>query len=77
MRQIEEMELQMNKQQKITQKANELLDTYEEQLDPRVYELAKKEVNKKIEPKTPEIEEAKKEETAPKKKIIRRRKIED
>lgn len=82
MKQIEDLELEMNKEQRIKEKANELLDTYEKQLDPRVYALAKKEVNKPSEEKkekTPElISESKAEgSSTPKKKIVRRRRIED
>ncbi len=78
MKQQEELSRQLNKDQKVKEKALELLDTYENQLDPKVYKLAKKEVEKTIDEKqknnTPEInaDEAKKIE-APKKKIVRRR----
>ena len=76
MKQLEDLESQFSREQKINQKANELLDTYEDQLDPRIYQLAKQEVNKEKE--TPKKENA---ETAPavvqKKKIVKRRKIED
>ena len=43
-KQIEELELQINKEEKIKQKASELLDTYKNQLDKRVYKLAKDEI---------------------------------
>lgn len=76
MKQIEDLESQFSKEQRINQKANELLDTYEDQLDPRIYQLAKEEVNKEKE--TPKKEAL---EAAPavvqKKKIVKRRKIED
>ena len=82
LKQIEDLDAVMNKEQRIKEKANELLDTYEKQLDPRVYELAKEQVNKpadKKDDKTPKLEEGSSEEkvAAPKKKIVRRRKIED
>lgn len=75
-KQIEELEFQINKEEKIKEKASQLLDSYEHQLDPRVYKLAKEEVNKhgqKVE--TPKIEEAKK--TTTKKKVVKRKKLED
>ena len=76
LKQIEDLESQFSKEQRINQKANELLDTYEDQLDPRIYQLAKNEVNKDKE--TPKKEAL---EAAPavvqKKKIVKRRKIED
>ena len=61
------------------ERALELLDTYEDQLDPRVYKLAKKEVEKTMderqkekEEKAPKEAEPKKIE-APRKKIVRRK----
>lgn len=81
-KQREELDLMLSKEQRIQEKANELLDTYEKQLEPRVYELAKEQVNNYgKEDTTPKLEEAEKEavpvSAAPKKKIVRRRKIED
>lgn len=43
-KQIEELEIQINKEEKIKQKANELLDSYKDQLDKRVYKFAKEEI---------------------------------
>ena len=81
MKQIEDLDSAINKEQKIKEKANELLDTYEKQLDPRVYELAKEQVNKSGKEEVVEVaklEEGKTQVTStPKKKIVRRRKIED
>lgn len=78
-KQIEDLEFAMNKEEKIKQKANELLDTYENQLDPRVYQLAKKEVDKsgKKEPakETPKIDEAR--QAAARKKVVKRRRLEN
>ena len=77
-KQIEELEIAISKEEKIKQKANELLDTYENQLDPRVYQLAKKEIEKtgkKEKAETPKIEEAKP--AAPRKKIVKRRRLEN
>ena len=74
LKQIEELEFNMSKNEKIRKKANELLDSYANQLDPRVFELAKNEI-KKSEEKVPELQEAKP--AAPKKKVVKRRKIED
>ena len=78
-KQIEELEFSINKEEKIKERANELLDSYQHQLDPRVYKLAKdelkngeKEAKKKV---TPELEEAKK--TTVKKKVVKKRKSED
>ena len=80
LKQIEDLDSVINKEQKIKEKANELLDTYENQLDPRVYELAKEQVNKKAEDedKTPKLEAGNADKVAatPKKKVVRRRKIE-
>ena len=81
-KQREELDLMLSKEQRIQEKANELLDTYEKQLEPRVYELAKEQVNNYgKEDATPKLEEAEKEavpvSAVPKKKIVRRRKIED
>ena len=78
-KQIEDLELAINKEEKIKQKANELLDTYENQLDPRVYQLAKKEVEnsgkqEKVK-ETPKINEAR--EAAPRKKVVKRRRLEN
>ncbi len=79
-KQIEELDLAISKEEKIKQKANEILDTYKEQLDPRVYQLAKEEVKstgkKEIKTEeTPKLEAANKT-VAPKKKIVKRRRIE-
>ena len=80
-RQIEELELQINKEEKIKEKANQLLDSYANQLDPRVYKLAKAEIKKNDEKEkakkveTPKIEEAKK--TTVKKKVVKRKRLED
>lgn len=78
-KQIEDLEFAINKEEKIKQKASELLDSYENQLDPRVFKLAKEEIKKsgkKEEKETPKkLEEAKK--TTTKKKIVKRKKIED
>lgn len=81
-KQREELDSMLSKEQRIQEKANELLDTYEKQLEPRVYELAKEQVNNYgKEDTTPKLEEAEKEavpvSAVPKKKIVRRRKIED
>ena len=78
-KQIEELDLAISKEEKIRKKANEILDSYQEQLDPRVYQLAKEEV-KKTEKKEEKTEETPKLEAAKpgltKKKIVKRRKIE-
>lgn len=78
MKQQEDLKRQLNKDQKVKERALELLDTYEDQLDPRVYKLAKKEVEKTIDERqkenapTNKVEEQKKIE-APRKKIVRRK----
>ncbi len=78
-KQIEELELAISKEEKIKQRANEILDTYQDQLDPRVYKLAKKEVDKSGEEsekiKTPQLEESKT--ATPKKKVVKRKKLEN
>ena len=48
MKQQEDLEISMSKNQRVKERAMELLDTYEEQLHPRVYELAKEQVDKTI-----------------------------
>ena len=78
MKQQEDLTRHLNKDQKVKERALELLDTYEDQLDPRVYKLAKKEVEKTIDERqkenapTNKVEEQKKIE-APRKKIVRRK----
>ncbi len=75
-RQVEELEFKINKTERIKQKASELIDSYHDQLDPRVYQLAKREVEKVgNEVKKPELQEA--QTTAPRKKVVKRRRIED
>ena len=80
LKQIEDLDIAIKKEEKIRQKANEILDVYQNQLDPRVYQLAKNEI-KKTEKKaeiekeeTPKLEAAKN--TVVKKKIVKRRKVE-
>lgn len=79
-KQIEELDLAISKEEKIRQKANEILDTYQDQLDPRVYKLAKDEVKKTEKKKEEKSEETPKLEapkaSVTKKKIVKRRKIE-
>ena len=70
----------INKEEKIRKKANDILDTYQNQLEPRVYQLAKNEIKKKEEAakkeeSTPKLEAAKN--TVVKKKIVKRRKVEE
>lgn len=43
-KQIEELEIQINKEERIKQKASELLDNYKDQLDKRVFKYAKEEI---------------------------------
>ena len=77
-KQIEELEFAINKEEKIKQKANELLDTYENQLDPRVFKLAKEEIkNNGSKNETPQIEEAKTPVNTTRKKVVKRRRRED
>jgi hypothetical protein len=85
-KQIEDLDLAISKEEKIRKKANELLDTYENQLDPRVYQLAKKNIDneeekakeekKKKVTETPKIEAGKKT-TVVKKKVVKKRKLEE
>lgn len=79
-KQIEELEVQINKEEKIKQKASELLDTYENQLDPRVYQLAKNEIQKNgnnVEKTEKQQLPEGKTKTVVKKKVVKRRKLED
>jgi len=48
-KQIEDLEKERNKIQSIKDKASQLLDQYEDQLNPRVFELAKENIEKKAE----------------------------
>ena len=77
-KQIEDLDLAISKEEKIRKKANEILDTYKDQLEPRVYQLAKEEVKKKEKKadseETPKLEAGK---TVVKKKIVKKRKIEE
>lgn len=98
-KQIEELEIQINKEEKIKQKANELLDSYKDQLDKRVYKFAKEEIEnsgkeeekqiekhaeKKVERQAqaerPRLREGQKSsQTTPvvRKKVVKKRKLED
>ena len=72
-KQIEELEVAISKEEKIKQKASEILDSYQNQLDPRVFQLAKEEVEKQDKQEAPMIEQAKLD--APKKKIVKKKSI--
>ncbi len=84
-KQIEEIDASMSKDEKIRQKASELLDSYQNQLDPRVYQLAKEEVEKtgkKEEKATPKKQLPEGAKVLPdgrvvRKKIVKKKKIED
>lgn len=84
-KQIEELEIQISKEEKIKQKASELLDNYKDQLDKRVFKYAKEEIensgNNKEEKETKKLEEGKNNssQTSPgvRKKIVKRRKAEN
>lgn len=75
-KQIEELEFAINKEEKIRQKANELLDTYENQLDPRVFKLAKQELKNSAakEEETKKLESSNTTNSTSKKKIVKRKK---
>ncbi len=77
---IEDLDKKIKKEQKIQEKANELLDQYQRQLEPRVFELAKENINKSTQnEETPKLESGKEESqnVVQKKKIVKRRKLED
>ena len=83
---FQRMQDQALRNEKIQERALDLLDAYEEQLNPRVYNLAKEEVRnhealKVTEPKAEEevnqINSMENQNMAPRKKIIRRRRTED
>ena len=81
-KQIEDLELETNKNLKIQEKANELLDSYKNQLDPRIYQLAKENVDKTTAEKTPELVAASTPDAASadgttKRKVVRRKREED
>ena len=69
LRQVEELEFQINKTEKIRQKASELVDTYKGQLNPRVYQLAKKEIDKTAEKEKPGLKEP--QTASPTKKVVK------
>ncbi len=75
-KQIEELELKISKEEKIKEKASELLDSYQNQLDPRVFSLAKKEIEKSGTKKLPKESSAKSKDAPKKKTTVRKRKIE-
>ena len=83
MKQIEDLEKEMKKTEQIKEKAMGLIDQYEEQLDPRVFELAKEEVEKESEKKasdirkkqTPKLDEGK--ETTTKRKVVKKKKTDN
>lgn len=80
---IQKMQDMAIKNEKIQERALDLLGAYEEQLNPRVYELAKDEVknHEALKINTPKAENVNQSPTqsaeAPKKKIIKRRKTEE
>ena len=80
---IQKMQSQSAKKEKIKERALELIDAYEEQLNPRVYNLAKEEVQKHEELEVKNQPEKVSQNTesgtssVPKKKIVRRRKTEE
>ena len=79
---IQKMQDRALRNEKIQERALDLLDAYEEQLNPRVYNLAKEEVKNhealKVEEKQEVRQEAETEKlNAPRKKIVRRKKTED
>jgi len=72
-KQIEELELKIDKDEKIKERASKLLDTYQNQLDQRVYDLAKENVensNKKDVKKLQSAKEKTKEKASTKKKTV-------
>ena len=72
-KQIEELELKIDKGEKIKERASKLLDTYQNQLDPRVYDLAKENVensNKKDVKKLQTAKEKTKEKASTRKKTV-------
>ena len=80
-RQAEEKQKEAEKSQKIKEKALNLLNQYEDQLDPRIYDMASEEIkNTEVEEEKPEeVPEEPKEEEKPKssfaaRRIIRKRK---
>lgn len=86
-KQIEELDIQINKEERIKQKANELLDSYKDQLDSRVFKYAKEEIEnsgkekEKVEAKEkPRLKEGQKSsQTTPviRKKVVKKRKLEN
>ena len=79
---IQKMQDQALRNEKIQERALDLLDSYEEQLNPRVYDLAKEEVKNHEALKVNEIVSGEsdgevKKETTPKKRIVRRKKTEE
>ena len=81
-RQEEERQREMEKSQKIKEKALNLLNQYEDQLDPRIFDMATEEIKNTVveeDEEEPEVVEQPKEEEKPKssfaaRRIIRKRK---
>ncbi len=84
-KQIEELEVQINKEERIKQKASALLDNYKDQLDSRVFKYAKEEIEnsgneKEKEQPKPRLKEGQKSsQTTPiiRKKVVKKRKLEN
>ena len=57
-KQIEDLERERDKTNRIKQMASELLDTYEEQLNPRVFEIAKENIENSDKKEVPELDKA-------------------
>ena len=82
-KQLEDLENAMKKTELVRERAMGLIDQYEEQLDPRIYELSKEEVdnetNKKKaeikEKQTPKLDEGKQDTT--KRKVVKKKKAEN
>ncbi len=73
-KQIEDLDKEISKEEKIRKRADEILDNYQEQLDSRVYQLAKNEIKskEKIKKETPKLD-AEKTQTTTKKKIVKKK----
>jgi len=71
-KQIEDLERERNKSDKIKEMASQLLDTYEDQLNPRVFEIAKENIQKSSGPEEEKNEQQKEEQKKVQTKTVKK-----
>ena len=72
-KQQEDIMQQFDKDQKVRERAIELLENYEEQLDPKVYKMAKNEINKTIDERQNKPVNQEENQELSKRKVLKRR----